>query len=899
MTEDRLRKVLELERVKRFGDRAVTAGLDSFLKNLTAHDGSQLSGDVYTRIRALPDGGYRSLTPAKRRLWAEDMLGVLKGQANHAVPPHLAREIIAAKGANERPVATIGGAAAEQHARLAAPASNGKGSVAAAELTIKKPASRSAAKVVAAGRAPAREAPPPLSVHSRPYTQEELHVLGVAAELHALSRVGFALKVKFEKLRVVTVRDLLLFFPRRHVDYGEPVPISKLELGREQTVRARVWSSRERPMGYRVRSTEATIGDSTGMMQCVWFNQPWVAKQLPVNAEIVVSGRVGEYQGRPKFDSPEWEIWSEDLVHTGRLVPIYPLTAGLQSRTVRRVLQEALERYAVRLDDVLPLDVRQRHNLTTIADAVTQMHYPTDRPSLERGRRRLAFEELLPIQLTMQLRRRHFQKSAPAEPAPMSAPVERAFKDSLPFTLTSAQERVLFDVLNDLRKPLPMSRLVQGDVGSGKTVIAAAALVAAIENGRQAVMMAPTEILAEQHFRTLQQLFGANDTEHAGMRQGAHDAAGTDASASDRVAVLHPPFLDRPLRIALLTGSMRAKERRELSDAIERGEIDVACGTHALIQGSVRFHDLGVAVVDEQHRFGVMQRAALREKGAQTAHTPHMLVMTATPIPRTLALTLYGDLDISVVDELPPGRLPIKTTWVGPDERGDAERFVREQVRQGRQAFVICPLVEESETLDVKSATAEYERLKRHVYPDLRLELVHGRMSSKQKDEAMRRFRDNEADILVSTAVIEVGIDIPNASVMMIEGADRFGLAQLHQFRGRVGRGADKSYCLLLCGDEPSDEARKRLELMEETTDGFKLAEADMAIRGPGQFFGTKQSGLPGLKVARLTDVRLIEDTRTEAGRMLDADPGLTQREHAALNEIVRSMLDRIVDEEH
>jgi ATP-dependent DNA helicase RecG len=858
MTEDRLRKVLELERSKRFSDRAVTAGLDSFLKNLTTHEGSQLSSDVFARIQGLPVVGYRSLTPAKRKEWLEGVLDSLRaGGASTREPT------------TEHRVARATAGVPEQLARGATlPASS-----------IQPQTSRSKPPLAAARRGAGDEAPRLTSPHARPYTQEELGALGVDAELQALKRIGFALKVKFEKLKVVTIRDLLLFFPRRHVDYGEPVPISQLQLGREQTVRVRVWSASEKKMGFRIRSTEAKVGDSTGMMSCTWFNQPWIAKQLPVNAEIVLSGRVSEYQGRPKFDNPEWEIWSEDLLHTGRLVPIYPLTAGLQSRTIRRVMQEAIERYITRLPDPLPAEMRQRLGLTPIAEAVTQMHYPTDRASLERGRRRLAFEELLPIQLTMQLRRRHFQKSAPAEPAPMSAPVERAFVESLPFTLTGAQDRVMFDVLNDLRKPIPMSRLVQGDVGSGKTVIAAAALVAAIENGRQGVMMAPTEILAEQHFRTLKALFGANGS------------SGSVASAS-------PAFLGKPMRIALLTGSLRAKEKRELYDAIEAGEIDVICGTHALIQGGVRFHDLGVAVVDEQHRFGVMQRAALREKGAQAAHTPHMLVMTATPIPRTLALTLYGDLDISVVDELPPGRQEIKTTWVGPDERGDAERYLRREIEQGRQAFVICPLVEESETLDVKSATAEYERLRRQVYPDLRLELLHGRMSGKQKDEVMRRFRDGEADILVSTAVIEVGIDIPNASVMMIEGADRFGLAQLHQFRGRVGRGADQSYCLLLC-DEPSDEARARLELMEGTTDGFKLAEADMQLRGPGQFFGTKQSGLPGLKVARLTDVKLIELTRTEAARMLDEDGGLTQPEHRALNLTVRSLLDRIVDEEH
>jgi ATP-dependent DNA helicase RecG len=710
-------------------------------------------------------------------------------------------------------------------------------------------------------------------------TPDELRALGVEAPITALKRVTFALAVKFEKLGVRTVRDLLLLFPRRHVDYGDPVPISQLEFGREQTVRARVWSARERQMGFRMRAAEAQVGDHTGMMQCVWFNQPWVAKQLPVNAEVVISGRVSEYQGRPKFDNPEWEIWSPDLLHTGRLVPVYPLTSGLANRTVRRVMREALDAYAAMLPDPLPAEMRERLGLAGIREAVEQMHYPSGHEALGRARRRLAFEELLPIQLTMLLRRRMFQKSAPAEPLPMSPEVERGYRASLPFAFTGAQERVLFDVLADLRRPIPMSRLVQGDVGSGKTVIAVAALLAAVENGRQGVMMAPTEILAEQHFRTLCELLGAD-------------------GSPGPVVEARPAFLERPLRIALLTGSLRAKERRELHAAVEDGEIDVACGTHALIQGGVRFHDLGVAVVDEQHRFGVMQRAALREKGAHGPHTPHMLVMTATPIPRTLALTVYGDLDVSVIDEMPPGRQRIKTTWVGPDERTDAERFVREQAEAGRQAFVICPLVEESETLDVKAATAEYERLSRQVFPDLRVELLHGRMSGKQKDAVMRRFRNGEADILVSTAVIEVGIDVPNATVMLIEGADRFGLAQLHQFRGRVGRGAEQSFCLLL-SEEPSEEARRRLELMEETSDGFRLAEADMEMRGPGQFFGTRQSGLPGLKVARLTDVKLIELSREEATRLLDADPGLTQREHAALNRHVARLIDSIVDEEH
>jgi ATP-dependent DNA helicase RecG len=839
MTEDRLRKVLELERSKRFNDRAVTAGLDSFLRNILAHESDQLSSRIYARVQALPMHGYRSLAPPKRKQWVEDLLALLRGQAN---------------GNGAATGAQAGSPAAEARARAASP----------------RPAAAKRTATAQQRLAPSRP---------RPMSAEEAAALGVDAPISSLKRVTFALAVKFDKLGVHTARNLLLYFPRRHVDYGDPVRISDLEVGREQTVKAMVWSARERTMGRRMRSSEATIGDSSGMMNCVWFNQPWVAKQLPVNAEVVVAGKVSARTGRPQFDNPEWEMWSEDLMHTGRLVPIYPLTQGLQNRTVRRVMREAIDQHVTKLPDPLPEEMRRRLKLQPIASAVSQMHYPTDRAALEASRRRLAFEELLPIQLTMLLRRRSFQASAPAEPMPLSPTGERQFLASLPFELTRAQQKVLFDVLNDARRPMPMSRLVQGDVGSGKTVIAAAALVAAAENGRQAVMMAPTEILAEQHFRTLKTLFDADGDE-------------------GYVAEAHPPFLDRPLRIALLTGAAKASDKKALYAALEAGEIDIACGTHALIQGSVRFNDLGVAVVDEQHRFGVMQRAALREKGSQGMHTPHMLVMTATPIPRTLALTIYGDLDVSVIDELPPGRQPIKTTWVPPDQRADAERFLREQVEEGRQAFVICPLVEESEALDVKSATAEYDRLRRDVYPDLRVELLHGRMSAKQKDDVMRRFRNHEADILVSTAVIEVGIDIPNASVMMIEGADRFGLAQLHQFRGRVGRGAAQSYCLLL-SEDPSEEAQRRLALMEETSDGFRLAEADMEMRGPGQFFGTKQSGLPGLRVARLSDVKLIEQTREEAARMLDADPGLTRPEHHEMNRRVKRLLDSVVDEEH
>ncbi len=420
-----------------------------------------------------------------------------------------------------------------------------------------------------------------------------------------------------------------------------------------------------------------------------------------------------------------------------------------------------------------------------------------------------------------------------------------------------------------------MSRLLQGDVGSGKTVVAAACLLAAKSAGCQGTMMAPTEILAEQHYQTLCRILSGRE----------------QAGPSITLAV---PYLAQPLRIALLTGSLPAPEKRAVREAVAEGEVDILVGTHAVIQEGVSFPRLGTAIVDEQHRFGVMQRAALRGKG----RNPHLLVMTATPIPRTLALTLYGDLDISVIDEMPPGRKPIETRWVAPEERERAYDFLREQVRQGRQAFIICPLIEESETLATRAAVQEFERLGGEVFPDLRLGLLHGRLGSQKKERVMRDFRDGRLEILVSTAVVEVGVDIPNATVMMVEGAERFGLAQLHQLRGRVGRSDVQSYCLLL-SDSASGEARERLQLVEQNQDGFALAEADLRLRGPGEFFGTRQSGLPDLKVAQLSDVPLIELARAEAARLLDSDPDLTRPEHTALAGEVSRLWERVTAEAH
>ncbi|MFC1990519.1 ATP-dependent DNA helicase RecG, partial [Chloroflexota bacterium] len=479
-----------------------------------------------------------------------------------------------------------------------------------------------------------------------------------------------------------------------------------------------------------------------------------------------------------------------------------------------------------------------------------------------RARIRLAFDELFLLQLGVQSKKHDWQQGQPGNPLSTRTSVLEAFLQSLPFELTPAQHRVLKELLDDLEKPQPMSRLLQGEVGSGKTVVAAAALIMAAANGSQGAFMAPTEILAEQHFSTIcQLLYRAGELE--GKDDYLHSYSG---------------LLSRPLTVALLIGDINQVRKRELRQRILDGDIDIIIGTHALIQKGVEFHRLGLAVVDEQHRFGVAQRSELRQKG----FNPHVLVMTATPIPRTLALTLYGDLDLSVIDQLPPGRQAIKTKWLKPAQRNSAYAFIRRQVSEGRQAFIICPLVEESEVIQARAAIAEYERLSKEVFPELRLGLLHGRMSAAEKDEAMRHFRSGELDILVATPVVEVGIDVPNATVMLVESADRFGLSQLHQFRGRVGRGQEQSYCMLLA-QNPSEVARERLDIIEKTQDGFQLAEEDLKLRGPGEFFGTRQSGLPDLRMAKLSDVALLELARSEAIRLFEIDPELEKAEHLPL----------------
>ncbi|MDD4984798.1 MAG: ATP-dependent DNA helicase RecG [Dehalococcoidales bacterium] len=674
--------------------------------------------------------------------------------------------------------------------------------------------------------------------------------------------VSSGLAAKFKKLGVTTVRDLLYFFPNRHLDYSQGKHISQLTEGEEATVVVNVWQAQEVRLGGR-RSTEAVVGDETGNVRVVWFNNPYLAKKLATNTRIVISGRVGLFNGRHVFESPEWEqVGDEDLVHTGRLVPVYPLTSGLHPRQVRKLMKEVVDRWVVLLEDFLPREVRERHSLLDLVQAISQAHYPDDEALKDRARLRLAFDELFLLQLGVLSKKRHWQEGQPGNPFSIDVAALDVFLKSLPFELTPAQQRVLQEIMTDLERAQPMSRLLQGEVGSGKTVVATAALLMAAANGYQGALMAPTEILAEQHFTTIRKLLSGVSGEEK----------------QEENFLRYSGRFTRPINVALLIGDINLKKKEKLKQRVASGEVDIAIGTHALIQKGVAFSRLGLVVIDEQHRFGVAQRSAIRQKG----FNPHVLVMTATPIPRTLALTLYGDLDLSVIDQLPPGRQVIKTKWLKPEQRNSAYNFLCRQVAGGRQAFILCPLVEESEAVQAKAAIAEYEHLSRDVFPEFKLGLLHGRMTAADKDKVMRRFRSAELNILVSTPVIEVGIDVPNATVMMVESADRFGLSQLHQFRGRVGRGQEQSYCMLLAHD-PSEVSRERLGIIERVQDGFALAEEDLKLRGPGEFFGTRQSGLPDLKMAKLSDVALLEMARSEAIRLFEIDPGFEKAEHHLL----------------
>src|SRR5579875_287166 len=710
----------------------------------------------------------------------------------------------------------------------------------------------------------------------------------LSADVTAVPGVGPTVAAKLHSLGVRTTRDLLFYFPRQHRDYSKLTRIAEIPFGDVTTTIGLIWDVETKRLNSGRSRTIARITDETGQIHVTWFNQPYLQKQLSAakGEYLVVTGVKQRFGNKIEFTVRSHELPERgDLLNTGRLVPVYPLTEGLSAKKLRQCTKWAVDHYAHAIPEHLPAWLRTAGRLMPLPEAVSQIHYPEHEQALEHARRRLAFDELFLIQLGMQERRSRWQREAPQgnafkidlakifldadqmTPIPTEAcdeliedenmlgstlwstlATDQPFEATLPFRLTDAQRRVTLEIFGDLAKSRPMSRLLQGDVGAGKTAVAAATLLMAALNGYQSAIMAPTELLAEQHARS--------------------------------IGAMLEPF---GIKTVLLTGSLKTRERTLGRAALESGEALVAIGTHALIQEEVNFRRLGLVIVDEQHRFGVEQRDALRQKG----YHPHMLVMTATPIPRTLALTLYGDLDVSVIDQMPPGRQKIITRWRSGQKRNEANYLIEQEVAEGRQAFIICPLIEESETLAAKAATVEYERLSKEVFPNRRLGLLHGGMKASEKDQVMRDFRDHRLDILVATSVIEVGIDVPNATVMVIEDADRFGLAQLHQFRGRVGRGQYQSYCYVLSADA-SVQAQERLLVFQENDDGFKLSEHDLRLRGPGDFIGVRQSGMPELRVADLNDIDLIETARSLAEKLWTTDPYLRAPEHTPLRERMR-----------
>jgi ATP-dependent DNA helicase RecG len=648
---------------------------------------------------------------------------------------------------------------------------------------------------------------------------------------------------------LTTVEDALFFLPIRHEDRTRLTPLRSVQVGQVVTCSGTVAGISPPPPGRARAPLVLLLRDSSGYGTATLFGRGWLTRVLQRGQRLILHGKGARFKDKVTLQVQDWELVESDAdepIHAGALVPVYSSTEGLPQRALRALLWRLVEAHAGELAETLPEVLRRRRELPSLIEAVRGAHFPQSEAQLQTARHRLAYEDFLLLQLGLAILRARTTRARGIAMNPPGALVSR-LRAALPWKLTAAQERVWREIQTDMAAPYPMHRLLQGDVGSGKTIVAALAVLTAVEAGHQAAVMAPTEILAEQHFMTLSRL-------------------------------LEP--LGVP--VTLLTSSLRGRERTSRRTALAAGEIGCAIGTHALVQERVEFRRLGLVVVDEQHRFGVAQRARLKAKGEH----PDVLVMTATPIPRTLALTVYGDLDVSVLDELPPGRKPVVTVARTDGRRPQIYAFLREQAKGGRQIYVVYPLIEESEAIDLKAATDMAAHLQKDVFPDLVVGLLHGRLAFGEKDAIMQRFKAGEIHVLVSTTVIEVGIDVPNASVMLIEHAERFGLSQLHQLRGRVGRGEWKSYCILLAAGKLGDDAERRLQAMVETNDGFKIAEVDLQLRGPGEFFGTRQSGLPEFRVADLLrDAALLEDARRDALAIVAADAELRAPEHRGLRQ--------------
>ena len=728
--------------------------------------------------------------------------------------------------------------------------------------------------------------------------QRGLELFGTKTRLRPLRFTGKKAEA-LEKLGIASVQDLLQHYPRYHVDRTNLRTVAETkrlaaesDVG-EVTVHARVkkvnrpFKTRPKKPGAKPKTiVKATIGDETGSIEVTWFNQEWVLRALKEGTEAFFYGRLGSFRGKVNMSSPRFELLKTgtEPFNVGRIIPIYPATADLSSDQIRRLIWDAFQTVGDIVDPV-PEEIRKRFRLLRRGDALRLIHFPEEKDDVLRARKRLVFDELFTLQLGLVYRKRKLERTVQGVQHKWvrgeADSLAEVFVDALPFNLTSAQRVACDEVAGDMVKTYPMHRLLEGEVGSGKTVVALYGCLVAIESGHQAAFMAPTEVLAEQHHLTVKELLDR-------------------AFGEDEATNLFAGISKRPV-VRLLTGSTPAAERERTLAGVANGEVDLLIGTHALIQEAIAFRDLGLAVVDEQHRFGVHQRKALREKGA--AGEPDILVMTATPIPRTLAVTIYGDLDISILDELPKGRQPIKTSIaVGDEGRDRAYDLIRAEVHAGRQAFIVYALRDESDKVELRSAKSEAKRLAEDVFPDLSVGLVHGDMKADEKEEAMTSFRDGKTNVLVATTVIEVGVDVPNATVMLIESAERFGLAQLHQLRGRIGRGGHASYCILATDldlDKTDDAAiaiaAERMEALVSTTDGFKLAMTDLRHRGEGQLFGARQSGMPQLKMARVLEHEdMIKAARDLAVALLDEDPELRGYDHIALE---REMRDRFPDQ--